>query len=84
MPLFWNGLRIKRTPPPQKKRKKTRYIFCPGWDNLYGVFESPQNSESNQDEKHRTAERNHMYSQAYVANRAQVSWGWNIDPPLKF
>ena len=78
------GSELKEKHQKKKKRKKARYIFWPGWDNLYGVFESPQNSESNQDEKHRTAERNHMHSQAHVANRAQVSWGWNMVPPLKF
>lgn len=50
---------------------------------LYGAFESPQNSESNQDKKHRTAERNHTHSQTHVANKAQVSFWWNTVGPLK-
>ena len=72
--LIWNGLGIKK----KKQKKKTRNIFRTVWGKLYGASESPQNSESNQDKKHGTAERNHMHSQAHGANKAQVSWGWSI------
>lgn len=77
-PLVGMGLELK------KKKQKTRNIFRPGWGKLYGAFESPQNSESNQDKKHRTAERNDTHSQAHIANKAQVSWGWNTGEPSKF
>lgn len=78
IPLVWNRTGSK------KKKQKTGNIFWSGWDKLYGGFERPQNSASNQDKKPTTAEKNHMHSQAHVANKVQVSWWGDIVGPPKF
>lgn len=76
--LIWNGHTLGLE---WVWNSKTRNVFWPGWDKLYGSFEGPQNSASNQDKKHTTAERNHMHSQTHVAYKAQVSRGRNIIGP---